>query len=264
MIIDSHMHLGISTGQYNYRVEIEKWLEIMDLLSIQYCLSSHGLALTNKEFAAGCADSVQAYHQSGGRILSYYLYDPRTPRLCLDVMDQYADRKIFRGIKIHPAVHLTPADDESYRPVWEYAGQHGLPILSHTWDLSATNPKQKFSYPPLFESFVRQFPEVTLIMGHSGGRYQGIVEAVRLGRKYANVYYDIAGDIHINRLLEYLCGGVGAERVLYGSDYTMMDPRTMLGAVLGADLPLADKEKILCQNARKLFKIDSGDEQNGN
>jgi len=255
--------LGVSSVMFNYSNEMDELLKIMNLLDIQYCISAHALALSDRDYQAGIAESIKAFHLSDGRIRSYYLYDPRTSEKCLDVMDQYPDHNIFKGIKIHPSDHQTFADDVRYRPVWEYARRNNLPIMSHTWTISPTNPKQKFAYPPLFESYVREFSDVVFIMGHSGGRYQGIAEAARLGQMYANVYYDIAGDIHINYLLEYLCAAVGSNRILYGSDYAMMDQRTMLGAVFGAAISARDKENILYNNANALFRFDSGDETHG-
>ena len=195
------------------------------------------------------------YQESGGRILSYHYYDPRRQDLSLSLMEQYLEDPAYVGIKIHPSWTFTPADDESYRPVWEFAASHGLPLLSHTWDLSATNPKQAYSFPARFEKYVREYPGVAFIIAHSGGRPGGIRAAVELGRKYGNVLFDIAGDIWPNGFLEYVAGAVGAERILYGSDYTMMDQQMMLGVVLGSDLPEADLECILYRNAQRVFGL---------
>ncbi len=35
----------------------------------------------------------------------------------------------------------------------------------------------------------------------------------------------------------------------------MMDPRTQLGAVLGANITMADKERILYDNAMNFFQL---------
>ena len=46
---------------------------------------------------------------------------------------------------------------------------------------------------------------------------------------------------------------MGADRILYGSDWTMFDQSQMLGVVLGSDLPALDKEKILYHTAEKVY-----------
>ncbi|MGI5877404.1 MAG: amidohydrolase family protein [Christensenellales bacterium] len=255
MIIDAHMHLGVIAGVYNYDTETDSLLDTMDRLGIGFALSSHNYAIGWGNLVLGAELSIQSYYDTSGRIVSYHVYDPRDSRESIKIMEQYHDPKIFRGIKIHPSFHYTDASDERYRPVYEWARTRKLPILTHSWTLSQTNPKQKYSLPSAFEKYIIEYPDVTLILGHSGGRYRGICEAVQLGQKYPNVMFDTAGDIHISDLVEYLVDSVGDDRVLYGSDYSMMDQRTMLGAVIGASIPYPSKEKILCGNALRIFGL---------
>ena len=195
------------------------------------------------------------YRRSNGRIRSYHYYHPGKQAQSLAAMDRYVDDPAYVGIKIHPSWALTSADDERWRPVWEYAAAHRLPILAHTWDLSPTNPKQAYAFPARFEKFVREYPGVKLILAHSGGRCGGIRAAAALGQKYPNVYVDIAGDIWPNGFLEFMAHAIGAERILFGSDYTMMDQELMLGVVVGASLSIPEKENILYNNAKALFRL---------
>ena len=255
MIIDAHIHLGAMYSYYNYQRSLDDLLEVMDLLHIGYAISSHAAALLHGDLELGVEESLQAYESSGGRILSYHLFNPWIPDRCLRVMNRYDDRAVFKGIKIHPSWHGLPADDQRFDAVWRYARDHELVLKSHTWDLSLTNPIQRYSFPSLFESYLAKYPEVPFIFAHSGGHPRGIREAARLGKLYHNTYFDTAGDIFHAGFVEYLAGTVGTDRILYGSDYSMMDPRQMMGAVMGADLSLEDKTKILWGNASRLFDI---------
>ncbi len=40
---------------------------------------------------------------------------------------------------------------------------------------------------------------------------------------------------------------------MYGSDQNWIDPRAMIGRVLGASISNADKEKVLFRNAEEFF-----------
>lgn len=255
MIIDSHIHVGPMARQYVRDYSVAALLARMDALEISHAVSTNTYALDETDLDFGAAYGSELCRQSGGRIRSYHYYDPRRPARSLALMERYQADPAYVGIKIHPSWTLTPADDESYRPAWEFAKAHDLPLLSHTWDLSATNPKQAYSFPSRFEPFVQAYPQVRFIIAHAGGRLGGIRAAAALAKRWDNVLLDIAGDIWPNGLLEYLAAQVGAERILYGSDYTMMDQQMMLGVVLGADLPTADKERILGGNARRVFRI---------
>jgi len=255
MIIDSHLHLGPFPGYYNYDISLEGILRLMDSLGITHAVNIHTAGLIYGDLERGVEESLKAYEVSGGRIVSFHTFDPNNPDKSLQVIRSHTDSRIFKGIKIHPSFHGVPADSEKYSPVWEYAQQNGILLLTHTWDISPTNPTQKLSYPPLFEKYLEKYPGVRIIFGHSGGRYEGIREALRLGRAYQSVYFDTAGDIYASHFIETLVAGVGSQRVLFGSDCTMMDQRTMLGAVLGAQISTAEKEDILYGNASKLFGI---------
>lgn len=254
MIIDSHIHVGPMARQYVRDYSIEGLLARMDRLDIARSISCNTYTLCEVDLEYGAEYGSRLYQETGGRILSYHYYTPEHREKSLDVMEKYVEDPAYVGIKIHPAFVMIPAEDESFRPAWEFAKAHGLPIISHTWDITS-NPKQIYAFPDRFEKFIREYPEVKFIMAHSGGRPGGIRAAARLGKKYKNVLFDIAGDIWCNGTLEYLTEQVGAERILYGSDYNMMDQQMMLGVVLGSKLTAKEKECILCHNARRLFEF---------
>jgi hypothetical protein len=157
------------------------------------------------------------------------------------------------GVKIHPSMHGCYADDECYNVVWQLADERRVPILTHSWDLSEQNSTQKFSFPSRFEPFVVRYPKVMLILGHAGGRYRGHMAAAELARRYSNVLLDTAGDCYTLGLVEYLVEHAGADKVLFGSDLTWLDPRTQLGMILDAEVTTDDKQKILRANAARVF-----------
>jgi len=257
MIIDSHMHLGYLQGMHNYDVRLETLLATMKRLGIKKAMNSSGYNLTYGDMERGYPKDIEAYEASGGMILSYYVYDPNDVKTSIKLMELYDDPAVFKGIKIHPSWHNVYADDEAYRPVYEFASAKKLPVMSHTWTISLTNPVQKFSTPDRFEKYASAYGDITLILGHAGGRYGGICQAISLAQKYPNVHVDIAGDIYIDKLVETLVREIGPERILYGSDYSMMDQRNMLGAVLGASISMNDKKCILHDNAARIFGLEA-------
>ena len=256
MIIDTHIHRGPIAGQAVMDHSLGRIVNTMDTLGIHISISCNTMSMFLKDFEGGAKLACKEYEQSRGRVCSYLYYHPKLVEESLRVIGDYRGEDAFRGVKIHPTETNVYGDDELFRPIWELAALHDLPIISHTWDVSSYNPGQKFSYPGRFEKYLKSYPSVRFIMAHSGGRYHAIIEAARLGMEYPNVFYDTAGDIHANGYLEYLIEQVGASRVFYGSDCPMMDQRTMLGVVLGADISLEDKERILFKNANDFFGLD--------
>ncbi len=255
MFVDAHFHLGYSPGFHYYDTSISRYVQYMQRMNISYCMNIHSIGLITGELEKGMEEDRKAYELSNGMILSYYVYDPNRGAESVKLMELYGDRSVFKAIKLHPSFHGVYADDARYEAAWEYAAVHRLPIMSHTWTISAHNAVQKYSYPPLFETYISRYPQVNLICGHSGGKQDGIMHTVKLARKYSNVYMDTAGDVYNNRLIQYLVEKAGSDRVLFGSDGFWMDARTQLGMILGADIPLPDKENILSNNALRIFKI---------
>ena len=110
----------------------------------------------------------------------------------------------------------------------------------------AQNPAQKYSFPSRFETFAAAYPDVTLILGHAGGRYRRTHRRRRSGPTACpTCSLDTAGDCYTLGLIEYLVEQAGSDKVLFGSDLTWIDPRTQLGMILDADITSEAKQRIL-------------------
>lgn len=255
MFVDSHFHLGSYPSFHFYDTDVRRYVAFMNRQQISYCMNVHSIGLFSGDLREGMEQNRMAYEISGGKILSYYVFNPNFGEHCLAVMEEDDDRNIFKAIKLHPSLHGVYADDPRYEAAWEYAEAKRLPIMSHTWAISSYNATQKYSYPPLFEKYIAKYPTVNLICGHSGGRYDGMMQCVRLAKQYDNVFMDTSGDVYDYGLIDFLVREAGSDRVLFGSDGFWIDARTQIGMILDADVELADKENILYRNARRLFGI---------
>jgi uncharacterized protein len=255
MIIDAHTHLGRSPQFHFPDVSLRGVLATMDRLGIDRTVCCH-LGMLQGAWDLALRESVEAYRESAGRIVFYAAFDPTSrdgPRRVADCLDG----EEFVAIKIHPSLHGCYADDDRYDAVWQLARQRRVPILTHSWDLSEQNPAQKFSFPARFETYARRYPDVTLILGHAGGRYGGHRAAVQLARNCRQVLLDTAGDCYTLGLSEFLVQHAGAEKVLFGSDLTWIDPRTQLGMILDADITEDARQRILGANAARVFGFSS-------
>jgi predicted TIM-barrel fold metal-dependent hydrolase len=255
MIIDAHCHLGAWPQFHVPDASLATILRTMDQLGIARAIAAPLASLIGLA-ELGFREGLAAYRESRGRILLYAVFDPRWSD-SLDFVRRSLQEPAVVGIKIHPAMHEYPADDDCWRGVWELAAERRLPILSHSWCVSDYNPVQKYAQPHLFARYMREFPQVPLILGHAGGRYEGHLAAAALARAHENVYLDLAGDSYGLGLVEYLAAQVGADRILYGSDLTWIDPRTQLGMILDADVPAVAKQKILGETAARLFGLSA-------
>ena len=75
-------------------------------------------------------------------------------------------------------------------------------------------------------------------------------------KKFPNLYLDISGTgLFRYGLLASSVKTVGSERVLFGTDYPICNPRMYVQAVLGEHISDEEKENILFRNAKRLLGI---------
>ena len=253
-IIDAHVHVDPPAQFFAPEADADALLRAMDRLGIAHAVCSDTLSVFE-----GCGHGLgrhrDLYERSGGRVHYLGTFDPRRSDACLGALDEAKDWPGLVGLKIHPSIHGTPAENVAYEPAWRFAGEHDLPILAHTWSVSDYNPVQHLSMPGRFEPYVQRFPRVRFVLGHAGGRGTGRHEAVRMANDYPQVYLDFAGDIFCYRLIEDLVAAVPPEKVLFGSDFPWLDPRANLTRVLLADVDESIKAMILCHNAAGVYRI---------
>lgn len=255
MIIDAHLHVGQPASFFCPQTTAIQLLAVMDRLHIDAAICTDHLSIFE-----GCGKTLPGlrdlYHRSGGRIHYLGVFEPQTVESCLTALDEARCWPGFRGIKIHPSIHKTPAESPLYAPIWRFAAEYRLPILTHSWSVSDYNPVQQYALPARFEAYVRAHPEATLILGHAGGRGRERADAVRMAVDYPNVYLDLAGDVFCYRLLEELLARVPVEKILFGSDYPWLDPAANLARVLLSDIDAAARAMILGGNALAAYRLE--------
>jgi len=254
-IVDAHAHIGLPGVFFAPQSGPNHLLAIMDLLSIRFAILACDHVTLYEGSQAGLSLLRQVHERSEGRLLFLGVFHPTDADASLATLKEAADWPGFAGLKLHPSLHCVWADDPVYERAWQFAAEHDLPILTHSWSVSDYNPVQRYSTPQRFEGYVRRFPQVRLVLGHAGGRGSGRHEAVRMANEYPNVYLDLAGDVFCYRLIETLVESVPPEKILFGSDFPWIDPRANLCRILLADVDERLKRKILADNAASVYGI---------
>ena len=254
-IVDAHVHTGYPGIFFSTEVDAAALLRRMDRLQIQYAVNLCSMHSLQGASVAELEKARREYEQSGGRIFYCGFFDPRRAEADLAVLEAGVGLPGFRGIKIHPSFNKVSADDPRYDSVWRFAHEHDLPIVAHTWSVSSYNPVQVLSTPDKFEPYVKKYPRVRFVLGHSGGRGEGRLQAIRMAREYPNVYVDLSGDIYCLGYFASMAAAGLLDRVLFGSDYPWIDARSHLTRVYLADLPVEAKRAILRDNALAVYRL---------
>jgi hypothetical protein len=107
------------------------------------------------------------------------------------------------------------------------------------------------------EFIIRKFPQATIVFPHFGDSHEfdHIFKRIDLVAKNPNCYLDTSGYGHDRvGMLEYAVKTIGADRVLFGSDFSINCPATVLARVQNAFITDEQKQKILSKNLLELLK----------
>jgi uncharacterized protein len=98
------------------------------------------------------------------------------------------------------------------------------------------------------------FPDNTIVFPHLGGNRDDIFARIEIVAKHKNTCIELSGSgVERVGILERAVKEIGADRVLYGSDFTINEPSSVIARVKNAFLTPADREKILFRNVERLL-----------
>lgn len=151
-----------------------------------------------------------------------------------------------------------PADKEVMGTLVHVAIEHGLIMLTHSSEPIGHIYAGKGSITPeILYRFITSFPDLTVVCAHWGGGLPFYALMPEVAKALANVYFDTAASpwLYRDEIFNHVAEIVGAEKILYGSDYPLMKQCRVIKAIRSLNLPEADKERILGGNALKLLKL---------
>ena len=240
-IIDMHGHVG----RYQSPVvdlSAEGLIRVMDRLGVKKLFLSH-IQCEAMHAREGNDELMAILRAYPDRLLGYVILFPWSAAEVAAEMKRCLAGG-FTGLKLENVnghSYLNPA----YAGAFALANEQRLPILLHTWG-GAQN-----EFAEIRELTVR-YPESPFLLAHAGA--MGMADQyIALARERANVYLDLALSATPPDLVERLVAGVGADRVIYGSDCFFLSMTYAIGKVFGSRIPDEDKLKILSRNARRIL-----------
>jgi predicted TIM-barrel fold metal-dependent hydrolase len=162
----------------------------------------------------------------------------------------------FRGLKFYPSSQFFYPDDPRLSELYAQAATNGLVVMFHTGTSIYKMSRQRYSEPLRIDDVAVDYPDLQLVMAHSGRRLW-YDEAFFLAERHDNMWMELSG-IPPKRVPEVFpkLDRVG-DRVLFGSDFPGV-PSIRGNIEAFRDLPYdADiLAGILGGNARRLLGLD--------
>ncbi|MEM0965779.1 MAG: amidohydrolase family protein [Verrucomicrobiota bacterium] len=174
----------------------------------------------------------------------------------------------FSGFgEIHPTVQHSSILDPFWQELAERSAQQNLAFNFHVSELVGRTHGGRLETPfQEIQRFISDHPELTVILSHWGGGLLFYELNPFVRKEFANVFYDSAASplLYDPKIFELACQMVGAEKILFGSDYPLrLYPASekgpgrarFLSEISQSGLSGKQLDAILHRNASRLFDI---------
>jgi predicted TIM-barrel fold metal-dependent hydrolase len=166
----------------------------------------------------------------------------------------------IRGIgELRPdTLSIDYSDKDILKPFADLLRKHKLIMLTHASEpVGHIYPGKGAATPGLLYSFIASFPDVPVVCAHWGGGlpFYTLMPEVRVALE--NVYFDTAISPFLYRpeIYHQVSQLVGADRILFGSDYPVIAQGRILREIVSAGISEEEKSMILSDNACRLLGV---------
>jgi predicted TIM-barrel fold metal-dependent hydrolase len=140
-------------------------------------------------------------------------------------------------------------------PAWQYTSKEFAMLAGQAVKLNMV--LQVHTELDEMEYIVKTFQKATLVFAHFGDSREEahIFARIRAVAAHPNCYLDTSGYGHDRMgILEYAVKTIGPDRVLFGSDFAVNDPATVIARIRNAFLTEEEKRKVFSGNVRRLLR----------
>lgn len=203
--------------------------------------------------------ALEAAHRYPGRVVAFCAVDPQWGEAAVAEVERCA-RLGARGVgELHPDSQGYRLDDAALlAPVMEAARRLGLVVMAHASEPVGHQYAGKgATTPEVLLRFVEAFPENVIVCAHWGGGLPFYALMPEVAAALERVYFDSAATTFLYRPEVFAVAArlVGPERILFASDYPLLDPRRVLRQVEEAGLAPEARAALLGGNAARLLGL---------
>jgi predicted TIM-barrel fold metal-dependent hydrolase len=230
----------------------EAGVDISVILNIGW--TTHELCVETNDYII---DAVSRYPQ---RLVGFGAVQPQSPKAAIAEIERCA-RAGIKGLgEMRPDIQLFDLCDEMImNPLAEVLKAHKLVLLLHASEpIGHEYPGKGGITPDILYPFITSFPELTVVCAHWGGGLPFYALMPEVKKAINNVYFDSAASpfLYTPQVYSQVIQLVGADRVLFGSDYPLLKQKRLLDEIGTLDLAAETRELVLAGNALRLLGIE--------
>jgi predicted TIM-barrel fold metal-dependent hydrolase len=234
---------------------IETTLAAMDAAGVDFGLLTawhsprDGAMISNDEVAGWVAAHPDRFAGLAAVPLDRPMEGVRELRRCVSELG-------FVGLRMLPWLWEVPPTDRRFYPLYAECVELGVAFCTQVGHTGPLRPSEPGRPIPYIDQIAIDFPELRIVGGHIG--YPWTEEMVAVARKHENVYIDTSAYTSKripDELIAYMRTGSGSHKVLFGSNYPMIQPAAALEGLERLALDAEATERYLHENARRVFSL---------
>jgi len=230
----------------------EDGVDISVILNIGW--TTHELCLETNDYIL---ESVSRYPQ---RLVGFCAVQPQSPEAAVAEIERCAKAGI-RGVgEMSPDMQLVDLGDELVRePLGEVVRKHKLILLTHASEpVGHDYPGKGGITPDILYPFIASFPDLTIVCAHWGGGLPFYALMPEVEKAMSNAFFDTAASplLYTPQVYNQVIQLVGADKILFGSDYPLLAQSRLLEEIGALGLPEETESLILSGNAQRLLGIE--------
>jgi predicted TIM-barrel fold metal-dependent hydrolase len=192
-------------------------------------------AVANESVRVACA-------ASDGRLVPFYFANPRAG------IGEYREQvDAYRGLELSPAVHGLPFHDPRMIAFVEVAAEAGHPVYVVCLGREGTRSDD-------LVALATRFPDTTFVFGHCGFIGIDIAGVDRIAGQ-SNIVAETSGCFGV--VVRHALHRLGADRVLFGTEYPLQHPGTELAKFAALELAVSCWRKVAWHNACRVLKEET-------
>lgn len=279
MIIDFHTHVfsDAARAEREERAERDSWFATLygdpkhKLATAEDIVASMAVAGVDRSVVMGFPwrDGAMCREQNDYLIDAVRRYpDKLTGFACVQPLDAGDAKELDRCLSagLMGLGELSP-DGQRYdiEDKWVLADavdvllHHSRPLLTHSSEpVGHSYPGKGTVTPQKLLKFAGNFPDLKIVLAHWGGGLPFYELMPEVREQLRNVYYDSAASTYLYSVDVFpeVARIIGAERILWGTDYPLLSQGKFLRRVRECGLGDEELSLVLGGNAARLLRLD--------
>jgi predicted TIM-barrel fold metal-dependent hydrolase len=215
--------------------------------------TTHELCVETNDYIL---ESIARYPR---RLIGFCTVQPHSYEAAITEIERCAQEGI-RGVgEIRPDIQLFDLrDEEVIEPVIEVIRKHKLILLTHDSEpVGHEYPGMGTITPDMLYPFITSYPDLTIVCAHWGGGLPFYALMPEVKQAMNNIFFDTAASplLYSPQIYEQVIPLIGAEKILFGSDYPLLAQSRLLEEIRSLDLPEGTRDLILSGNAQRLLGV---------